>query len=436
MYRWLFRVVLIFFSLSTGVLSKDYDLKQILHLAETHNRDIQLAKAQLQIASAEKLSAYSQAIPKISLNGGYNRNFLENIFYFRINDQIQSFKTSFRNEFSFNAILSQTLFSYKVGVAIQAAKYFSRMTNYQYETTRNMVLTQVKKAFYRALLLQEVYRVAKDSEESAHENYLNIKAKFESGLVSEFDLLQAEVRWQNAIPETIKARKDVELALNQLKIMSGIPLNEEVTLSGQLEIFPPLPAAVQDESITQTHPEIAALIWEKKLREKNVTAQKANFFPSLNANLQYTYRAASDRFRLEQDNDNIILGISLQVPVFSGGNNIAQVRKARAEVDIVKAQLNKTRDNIRIQLRNVLLRLQEARQRIDAARHGVETAQRAYEIALTRVNNQLATQVELKENRVALDRAQLNYYSAIFDYLDSYFDWQYVTGHVSTDESF
>lgn len=412
-------------------MAKEYDLPAILQLADQKNRDIQLARSELKIASAEKLAAYSRAFPKLNVDAGYNRNFLENIVFFRLNGQTQSFKTSFRNEYRLTASLNQTLFSYEVGVAIQAARYFNKMTQYQFDATRQFVLARVKKAFYQVLLLREVYQVARDSEESARDNYLNIKEKFENGIVSEFDLLQAEVRWQNAIPETIKARKDLDLAINNLKVMAGIPLDDEVTLQGTLETFPPLPEALTLEDVTGHRPDFNALVWEKKLREKNVSAQKSDFFPSLNASLQYLYTAASDRFKLEQDNDNIVLGVSLHIPIFSGGNTIANVRKARAEVEKVKTRIDQTTDNIRIDLLNIRLRLREARQRIDAARHGVQTARRAYEIAEVRVQNQLSTQVELKENRVALDRAQVNYYSAIFDYLNAYFDWQLSIGAVS-----
>ena len=55
-------------------------------------------------------------------------------------------------------------------------------------------------------------------------------------------------------------------------------------------------------------------------------------------------------------------------------------------------------------------------------------------IAETRVRNGLATQLELKDSRILLDQAQLNYYSSIYDYLAAYFDWQKATGNVSLND--
>lgn len=54
-------------------------------------------------------------------------------------------------------------------------------------------------------------------------------------MVSEYDLLLAEVNWQNTIPDRIKARRNFELALNDLKILVGLSLEEEVDLVESLE---------------------------------------------------------------------------------------------------------------------------------------------------------------------------------------------------------
>ncbi|MEZ4748693.1 MAG: TolC family protein [Calditrichia bacterium] len=422
-----------------GAQAESYDLTQILKLAEQNNKQIQLAKADLKTASAEKLGAFSRALPEISLNAGYNRNLQENLFFFEAPDPLtgetvrQSFKASFRNEFQMNAVLRQTLFSFEVGMAIQAARYFDRMTELSYERTRQEVMMQVKTAFYGVLLAKNVLEVAKDSEVSARENYENLKTKFDAGVLSEYDLLQAEVRWQISIPQTYRASQEYESALNGLKVLVGVPINEELTLDGGLATYPAMPAEFSVENAKEKRTDYNAMLWERKLREKNVSAQKADFFPSLEGSFTYTYSAASDQFKLEQDNDNYIIGLSLNIPIFSGGNRVANVRRASADVDRVTTRIQLAEDNIEVELENLALRLKEAMQRIRANEVAVSTARRTFEIAQTRVDNGLSTQVELKDSRVALDQAQVNYYSAIYDYLRAYFEWELATGSESVN---
>ena len=66
-----------------------------------------------------------------------------------------------------------------------------------------MIINLVKKALYQALLLQKVWEVTVQSENSAKDNYENTKLKFESGTVSEFDLLQAETRWHEVLSPVV-----------------------------------------------------------------------------------------------------------------------------------------------------------------------------------------------------------------------------------------
>jgi outer membrane protein len=438
--RFYFLLLTTFLSISPGLVNAiEYNLDTIINLAEDRNKDIQLARAELKTASALKLEAISSALPSFEVSAGYNRNFRENIFYFEAPDfqtgeiRTQSFKTSFANEYRLNAVLSQTIFSFDVGTAIQAANYYKKYTNYQYDTQRQAVIATVKKAFYQALLAQKVLEVAKDSEGSAKENYENISTRYEAGAASEFDKLQAEVRWQNSVPNTIRAKRNYDIALNNLKSLVEIPIKEEITLNGSIENYPPVPEELSFEEVIGQRPDYQSLQWEKRLREKNVQVQYGNFLPSLEGSLTYAYTASSDKFKLEQENDNVILGISLKVPIFSGGFNLAQVRKARAEVEKVKTRIAKADDNIQIDLQNIRLRIQEANQRIMAARKSVNVAERTFELAHSQAESGIITQVELKENRVALDEAQLNYYTAIYDYLDAYFDWERATGNVSSN---
>ncbi|RQW06196.1 MAG: TolC family protein, partial [Calditrichaeota bacterium] len=417
-----------------------YDLESILDLAQKNNKEIKLARSNLEFADALRTEAISQALPEINAQAAYNRNFMQNRFFFTVTDsagipRTESFTVSFDNDYQFNASLNQTLFGFgKIGNTIRAAGYYKTYSQLQFDAEYQNIITLIKKAFYQAILQQKVWEVTLESENSARDNYENVKIRYESGAVSEFELLQAETRWQNVIPTTTQARKNYEVALNNLKALVDIPLREEVELKGEFQTIPPLPDTLTYNEAFEKRPDYNALLWQQKFQEKRVAVEKSNHYPTLNGNLTYIYNASSNRFELENKNDNLILGVSLNIPIFSGFFTEAQVQKARIDVDRVKTQISKAHDDIRIELQNIYLRLREARQRIDAARKSIETAGRAFDIAETRVENGLATQLEFRESRVDLDRAQVTYYSAIYDYLDAYFDLERATGSVNLND--
>ncbi|MGD2085397.1 MAG: TolC family protein [Candidatus Aminicenantes bacterium] len=434
-------VILSLFNVGLGAETATYDLQGFLSRVETHSKDLKLARKDLDMAKVYKKEALSTALPKVMLEGSYKRNLKDIFLFIDFPDfetgemSSQKFKINYRNEFGFQAVVNQTLFSFKVGNALRAAKQYKKLTDYAYDATHQTIFKFAKKAFYRTLLLKNVWELSRASEKNAHENYLQMKKKYDHGQISQFNLLQAEVRWQNQIPETTKAKRNYELALNSLKDMAGIPDQEEIDLQGDFEGIPPMPAMEKLEPVLDRRPDYNALVWEEKLRATGIKSEKANQLPSLGLNLIYNFSSLSDYFKLERQNHAYIVGLNLSIPIYTGGYMQAQVQKAKIDLDKTRLKIQKQQEAISNELRNIYLRLQEANKRVQAAKTILETAKKAWEIAEVTAANGLATQLELKDARMAYDQARLNSYAATYDYLDAYFDWQQAVASKSVSQS-
>lgn len=418
------------------VYGDTYNLEAFLSRVETHSKDLKLAKKELDMADVYKKEALSTALPKIQMEADYKRNLKDNFLYIDFPDfetgemTNQKFKINYKNEFGVNAVVSQTLFSFKVGTALKAAKEYKKLTDFVYSATHQTVITFSKKAFYQTLLLKKVWEVSRASEENARENYLMMKKKFDNGQVSQFKLLQAEARWQGLTPETTAAQRNYRLALNSLKNLAGIPVEEEIELDGEFGPVPPMPSMFSVDTALERRPDFNALLWEEKLRGTGVKSEAANLLPTLNLNLIYNFSSLSDQFKFERRNESYIVGLNLSIPVFTGGYSRAQVRKAKIELEKTRLKIDKEKERIYNDLSNIRLRLEEARERMLSARKTLETAEKAYNIAEITAANGLATQLELKDARVVFDQAMLNRYAAVYDYLDAYFDWELAVGEI------
>ncbi len=399
----------------------DLDAEGFAQRVDASDRTIALARLDMSTANAERQAALSGALPRLSATAGYLRETL---------DQGQSPIPSFKNSFEVAGTVTQALFDMRVVHAVRASRLLDRLTASQVEAVRQAVVNEARKAFYAALLLREKRAVSRDSEASAGENYRTMQVRYSSGVSSEFELLQAEAAYRAAIPPRLRAERDYELAVNNLKVLAGIDLAESVELTGSLESpaeLPDLPAA--DSSI-EARPDLLALEWQRQLLGIGVSAAEAARYPTLNASVRYGVTAASDEFRWENDSDSLGVGVALTVPIFTGGAAESGVRKARVERDKSAVRVAQLRAEIGVDVINTRLRLEEARQSVQAASRSVDSARRAYEIAETRVANRLATQLELSQSRLVYDEARLGYYSAVYDLLAARYDWQMVTGTV------
>nr|MBN2277387.1 TolC family protein [candidate division Zixibacteria bacterium] len=426
--------------LTPTIEAGEYNFEQFLDLAERHSKDLKLARQELRIAGANKKEAMAGALPHVSASAGYTRNLSEMYMYMDMaaltgeeEAGISKFPITRNNEYSANVVISQTLFNGAVYNAVKAARQYQKLSDFVYDASYQEIMTYSKKAFYQTLLLKVVLDVSQASEHNAYENYLDVKRAFDNGLVSEFELLQAEVRYKDYVPRTTEAEKNYNIALINLKNLAGIPVEEDMVLDGNLDEYPQLPKMATLESILQSRPDFNALLWEEKLRETGVRAEKSAYLPTLTGSLTYAYSAQSDEWSLDEENDGFIAGLNLSIPIFTGGSTRAKVQKARIELDKTRINIDRTRENIEKQIESIRLRLEEANKRIVAAEATLKTAEKAFAIAEATSKSGLATQLELKDSRVVLDQATNGYYAAVYEYLDAYFDWEKATGAVQTD---
>ncbi len=410
------------------------DLDGFLSLVEANSKDLKLARKERELADVQKKEARATALPKLFAQADYKRNLTDLYLYadlgsfFGTGGGPTKLKINRKNEYSSNAVLQQTLFSPTIGNAIKAARQYQQLTDLVYAASYQTILSIAKQLFYQTLLLEQVWEVSAAAQQNAHDNYLNVKKKFELGLVSELELLQAEVRWKNSIPAETEAKRNYLLALNNLKNWAGIPEEEDFAINGTLTQYPPKPERIDFPTLLSLRPDYNALLWEEKLRKTNVSAQRASYFPTLTGSLVAAFSSQSDYWKFEQRNYTYVAGLTLSVPIFTGGYTSAQVEKAKIELEKTRVRINKSRQDIYNEMDNIYLRLDEAHERIVSAHTTLHTAEKAFFIAETTTESGLTTQLELKETRVGYDQAQLNYYAAIFDYLSAYFDWERAAG--------
>jgi outer membrane protein TolC len=106
--------------------------------------------------------------------------------------------------------------------------------------------------------------------------------------------------------------------------------------------------------------------------------------------------------------DNLTVGVSLQLPVFTGGRLRGAEIVARANVDETRLRMRQMTELAALDARATIASLREAEEAWRASLGTVEQAQRAYDIAQVRFREGLSTPLELTESRVLLESARAN----------------------------
>ena len=398
--------------------AESYTLDQYLRQVEKNAKELLLARQDIDQAELGVRQAKSALFPSVFAQAGYTRNFLE---------LPQPYPS---NEYFAGVSASQALLNLKAYHALKFGEEYTALQRTVYEETLRSILTSAKKLYYQAVLLRENLIVKQASENGDYATYQNVKRKYEAGVIQELEVLRAEVVWRTKIAETAQARKNLAVLLLGMKSLAGIPRDEEFVPTDTFTRVPPLPPEADPAKVLAARSDYELLLRQKRMAEITIDLARADYYPTVSAELTYGYTSMSDGFRLGGGTDVLQLGVRISLPVYTGGARSTGMDIERSSLEKKRIEIAAMQDRILTETRQIFLSLVEAKDRIDTAGAVLQTAERAYALALLSQQNGLITQLELNESAVQLEGARLGLNAAVYDYLSSYFDWEKATGEL------
>lgn len=411
---------------STDVAPADtlrLSLDQAVGRATQLNEDVLMARAEQARSKGIAREVRARSLPEISGTMSYTRNVQRPVIFFNSPEGQQQISIGDDNEYSFGVTLNQPLLDLSLGPARTAARLDRERSQAQVESARVSVALQARVAYYDVLLDRALLRVQEQAIEQARQRLDETRKFYEAGTGSEFDLLTAQVEVDNLKPRVIQARNRLELDRNQFKRIVGLPLDQPVALTDSLEApseaalqLPSLEAAT--EQAMDARPDLQAQRFAVGLQDENIAAEQRSALPSLDLDAAFTRRASSpDVWPREQDfTQSVTAGLTLSVPIFDGRARSGRVQQAKAAADRERYRLAQLRMNARLDVQQSYQSMQAALETIRASQSTVERAERALEIARTRLQNGLSTQVEQNDAELAVTEARSNYAQAVYGY--------------------
>lgn len=395
-------------------------LEEAVRRATETNEQVLVARAEEARAAGIVKEVRADALPTVSANFGYTRNIQTPVIFFNQGGEQQQISIGSDNEYSFGLSVEQTVFDFSLGPARAAARMSADATDAQVEAARTDVALRTRTSYYDVLLAQALVQVQERALAQAERRLAQVEDFYQAGTASEFELLTAQVEVDNVRPDLIEARNRLELDKNRLKRTVGLPLDRELALT---DSFPePSPAPAGEEELVRRALESRSDLRGQRIRVQlqgeNLVAQEREDLPALSLTAGLQRRASSDDFFPPQEDfsQTATAGLAFSVPLFDGRANAGRVQQARAEKRREEFRLSQLREDIRLEVQQASQALNAARERIRASEANVNRAERALQIAQTRFENGLSTQVELNDAELAVTRARSNRARALHAY--------------------
>lgn len=410
-------------------------LNQAILIALEKSWDVQIAAEDVKKAEEQINEAYANAFPMLQFSGQYINNVKSPVLFipantpFNESDRTLTIELGSKNSYNLGFSLNQVIYNQKVNTAIKMAQDYSDFSKYGEKSTKQQIINSVKKSFYTVLLMEALVKVANQNLNVAQANLDNVTAMFRQGMVSEFDYLRSEVQVANVQPYVIRSENNLELSKNQLKNLLTLDLNKPIKVIGEVsfEEIPPDTIDTYSSTAIDNNPLINQLKVQSSLLEKNITIQRADYFPTLSFFGQYQFQSQDNTFNFSDYYwaQTFFIGLQLSYTLFDGFSRSSRVEQAIIEKQKVDLSRMKYEEALKIQILQAKMNMDEAKKRIFAQEKSVQQAEKALRIAQSRYKNGVGTQLEQIDTQTALILAQTNRIQAAYDYFIAKSDWEY-----------
>lgn len=424
------------------------DLGKAMEIALSENPTVKVADKEIQKKKYAQKGSYAALFPQISFGADYNRTLKKQVMYMdgfdmgsagdkipegtEIPDMSKGIEVGRDNNWSLGFNASMPLVNASLWKSLSISALDVELAVEQARSSKISMVNQVKKGFYGVLLANDSYTVFKQSYDNAMENYLDIKKKYEQGTVAEYDMIRANVTVKNSEPNMLQALNSVTLSKWQLKVLLGLDLDIDIECEGKLSDFESDLFAdfLSTDTTLANNTDLKLIDLQADQLKKSLQMQKFEYLPTLSMTGLYQWTSMNNDFKFKDYmwNPYSMIGVSLSVPIFSGGSKHYKIKQTQVSMDQLNLQREDTERNLQLAIKQYMDNMNTCIKKYDASQKGVEQAERGYMISQKRYDTGAGTLLEMNDAELALTQARLNFNQSIFDYMIAKSDLEKVLG--------
>ncbi|WP_242202950.1 TolC family protein [Aestuariivivens insulae] len=321
--------------------------------------------------------------------------------------------------------LSQLIFDGSYLVGLQSAKVFLEISKNAKEKTDLEVRKAVINAYGNVLLAEESVSILERNISVLEKNLSETSKIYENGLTEEESVEQLQITLSGVQSNLKNTQRLKTLAYQMLNITLGIDINSNTILTDNLE------------SLTSQHIDIALLNTEnnventidykiaandKTSKELLLKFEKSKALPNISAFVNAGYSGFSDSFTFlnssQQWFGSSLLGVSMNIPIFSSGGRSASTQRARINLEKAKDDLTEVEQKLKLQIASAKSDYQFAIEEYENKKQNLNLAERIEQKNQTKFYEGIASSFELRQAQVQLYSSQQEFLQAMLDVIN------------------
>ena len=408
------------------------DLVQALTLAQENDTLLQTARADYLASSEAESQSTAALLPNLSASVFTQKNTTETS---NATGNFSNGESNYTTD-GYRITLTQTLYNQQLFDAMDASEAISAQALAQYEAAKQTLILRLAQAYFAVLAANDNVAFA-EAEKKANERLLKQnKERFKVGLIAITDVKEAQATYDSAVAQAIVASNELS---NQQEALWFIIKQRPESLNHLQESvsinFPELEdiKSWQDKALANNL-NLRAVRYAMEAAKENYDSQRAGHYPTLNLSAQHSSTSAdgSSLGLGGRDVDDTTIGLSLDIPIYSGGYTSSKVRQGAAELDAAKISLEKQQRQTIQEMRVAYLGVQAAVAQVEAFKQVLISTQTATEATQLGFEVGTRTSVDVLLAQGNLFKSQRDYASARYNSILKLLELKYAAGLLST----
>lgn len=326
---------------------KKMSLSQAIDYAMNHNYSLLSSQKDLEAAKQTVKEQTAYGLPQINASVGYKDNIERptNLLPGELMGQPgKDVEIQFGTRYNanVNGTLTQLIFSGEYLIGLKAAKTFFEKTNVDFFKNKVALKKQVAESYYNVLATSEAIHIVDSTLKTTQSLYEETKHVYEVGLVEDTDVDQLELLVENLKASQTNLINQLGITKAFLKFYLGMESSDTIVLTDNINNLiesKKRKRLLEKQFNYHFNPDYVSMFTQKEISALQVDRAKSAYWPTLNANIYASSNAQRNVWNFFDSNEKWFFssfwGVTMNIPILSGGMRKAKVKKAKIAFDQV-----------------------------------------------------------------------------------------------------
>lgn len=434
-------------------------LEECIEYALQHNANVKNERLNTAIAKTQVGETTAQGLPQINASGELNHNLEIPVSFLPGSlagmPDVPFVPVPFGVPWQSNASISasQLIFDGSYFVGLQAAKVYRDLAEKGVRRAEIDVAEGVSLAYFGAIVAEERLTLLQSNLQRLDSLHRETQAMYQNGFAEAIDVQRIRVNLNNVRTQHENVKRSHAVNLNALKFQMGMRLDRDIQLAQGIGDF-----TLEDSLLTEddfqyeNRIEYQQLGVNRELSRLDLKNNRAQYLPTISAFGNLGWNAGKPEFRglfeptedirmPSQDPDGpvttvpastwnrfMVVGLSVNVPIFDGLLKANRIRRSRLELEQVENQFANLENSIDFEINQAYTNMQNSRESLASQQENMELAQEVFRVTRIKYQQGVGSNLEVIEAENAFKEAETNYFNALYEALVAKVSYQKATG--------